>query len=86
MPRYFFNVYDGYSELDDTGTEFPDVHAAQTGAVRVSGEIIRDMGSKFRHSTEWRLEVTDEDAAVLFVTRFSVQEFPLKPPMSVPQT
>ena len=81
MPLYFFNVIDGYSELDDTGTELPDTYTAQTEAVRLSGEIIRDMGAQFWAGTEWRLEVTDERCKILFVLRFSAEELPS--PMSL---
>lgn len=77
MPRYFFNVFDGYSDLDDTGTEFPDIYTAQSEAIRVSGEIIRDMGARFWNGTQWRLEVTDEQSKVLFVLKFSAEESPL---------
>ena len=36
MPRYFFHVHDGRSFRDDTGTEFPDIYAAQAEAIRYS--------------------------------------------------
>ena len=74
MPRYFFNVYDGYSSLDTDGTELPDIYTAQGEAIRLSGEILREVGAKFWNGTEWRLEVTDADGAVLFVLSFSAQE------------
>lgn len=74
MPRFFFNVFDGYSELDDTGTELPDIYMAQTQAVRLAGEVLRDMGAKFWDGTQWRLEVADEHGKVLFVLRFSAEE------------
>ena len=59
MPRYFFHVYDGYSSTDDEGTELPDIYTAQAEAIRMSGEILRDMGAKFWNGTEWSLEVAD---------------------------
>ena len=37
MPRYFFNVYDGHSSLDQDGVEFPDIYKAQNGAIRLAG-------------------------------------------------
>ena len=36
-PRYFFNVYDGHSSLDQDGVEFPDIYKAQNGAIRLAG-------------------------------------------------
>ncbi len=74
MPRYFFNVYDGYSSLDQDGTELPDIYTAQNEAIRLSGEILREEGGKFWNGTEWKLEVTDVSGAVLFVLQFSAHE------------
>ena len=74
MPRYFFNVYDGYSSLDQDGTELPDIYTAQNEAIRLAGEILREEGGKFCNGTEWKLEVTDVSGAVLFILRFSAHE------------
>jgi hypothetical protein len=77
MPRYFFHVHDGHSLPDDTGTELPDVYTAQAEAIRMSGEILRDMGARFWDGTEWKLEVADEHGRVLFALRFSAEERPV---------
>lgn len=74
MPLYFFNIYDGYSSLDQDGTELPDIYTAQNEAIRLSGEILREEGGKFWNGVEWKLEVTDATGAVLFVLTFSAQE------------
>lgn len=74
MPRYFFHVIDGHSDIDRDGTELPDIYVAQIEAIRLSGEILRDMGGQFWDGTEWRLEVADERGRVLFVLRFSAEE------------
>ena len=74
MPRYFFHVYDGYSSLDQDGTELPDIYTAQCEAIRLSGEILREEGGRFWNNTDWRLEVTDASGAVLFILRFSAHE------------
>ena len=76
MPRYFFNVQDGHSAPDLEGVELSDVYTAQAQAIRMSGEILRDMGAKFWNGTEWKLEVTDVWGHVLFVLRFSAEERP----------
>jgi hypothetical protein len=76
MPRYFFHVQDGSSSPDQDGTELLDVYTAQAQAVRMSGEILRDVGAKFWNGTEWRLEVADERGQILFVLRFSAEERP----------
>ena len=74
MPRYFFNIIDGYSLVDEEGTELPDIYAAQAMAIRTSGEVLRDMGAKFWNDTEWKLEVLDEHGEILFVLHFSAEE------------
>jgi hypothetical protein len=51
MPRYFFHIHDGTLAPDDTGTELPDIAAAQSAALQTSGEIIKD-GSM--ENVEWR--------------------------------
>ena len=76
MPRYFFNVTDGYSNPDPEGTELPDVYTAQAEAIRLSGELLRDMGAKFWNGAEWKLEVTDENGQILFILHFSAEEGP----------
>jgi hypothetical protein len=76
VPRYFFNVQDGHSAPDLEGIELPDVYTAQAQAIRMSGEILRDMGAKFWNGTEWTMEVADAWGHALFVLRFSADERP----------
>ena len=40
MPRYFFHIHDGHSVLDDVGLDLPDISAARTTAIELSGEIL----------------------------------------------
>ena len=42
MPRYYFNIKDGYTSLDEVGVELADVDAARREAVTFSGEVLRD--------------------------------------------
>ncbi len=74
MPRYFFHVIDGTSARDEDGTELASIYVAQAEAIRLSGEILRDMGARFWDGTQWRLEVADEQDQVLFVQHFSAEE------------
>ena len=74
MPLYFFHIYDGYSVPDEDGTELPDIYTAQAEAIRLSGEVLREMGAKFWNGTDWTLEVADERGLVLFVLRLSAEE------------
>ena len=74
MPRYFFHVRDGHSIRDEIGTEFPDIYTAQAEAIRMSGEILRDMGARFWDGTEWKLEVTNAAGEIPLVLNFSAEE------------
>lgn len=74
MPRYFFNIYDGEPEPDLEGSEFADIYLAQAEAVRMSGEVMRDLGARFWGGGNWRLEITDAEGRKLFVVHFSAEE------------
>jgi Domain of unknown function (DUF6894) len=74
MPRYFFNVDDGFSTKDAEGTDLPDIFAAQEEAIRLSGELLREIGGEFWNGTEWSLTVTYETGRVLFILRFSADK------------
>lgn len=66
MPRYFFNIHDGETSLDEEGTDLSDPRAASVAAVAMSGELIRDHAARFWPGHLWKLDVTDERGAVVF--------------------
>lgn len=74
MSRYHFNVYDGYSDIDEDGHELPDLHAARVEALRLAGGIIKDAADRADMSDEWRVEVTDDSGLMLFRMEFTVVE------------
>jgi hypothetical protein len=74
MPRCFFHLKDGRDYPDDVGTELPDVQAAQTEAVKTSGELLRDLGHNFWDNGDWKLVVTDDRQKPLFTLRFSAED------------
>jgi hypothetical protein len=63
VPRYFFNVHDGRSELDAEGTELASQDAARLTAVQLTGEILRDEARLRKFGDDWHLEVLDVDDA-----------------------
>ena len=77
MPRFFFHVEDGFSTRDNEGTELPDIFTAQEEAIRLSGELLRELGAQFWNGTAWRLTITDETQRVLLILRFSADKEPL---------
>ncbi len=74
MPRYFFNVVSPSPGPDNEGFELPDIYAAQTAAVRLCGEMIKEIDGKFWEEPIWRLEVTSHDFRLLFTLTFSAEE------------
>lgn len=66
MPRYFFNVHDGHSEIDNKGTELPDTNYARREAIRLSGNILDNEAKTIALGEEWRMEVVDDRGLILF--------------------
>ena len=76
MPRFFFNVLDGVSIPDDTGTELSDLYAARLEAVRYSGELLKQHPDAFWVQSEWRIEVADTLGLILFAIHISAVQAP----------
>ncbi|HZW48058.1 MAG TPA: hypothetical protein VFF61_11060 [Microvirga sp.] len=74
MPRYFFHVHDGSEQPDREGSELVDMGQVRSEAVRLTGEILRDMGGRFWRHPEWRLTVTDESGAAVLGLRVTANE------------
>jgi hypothetical protein len=74
VPRYFFNVLDHPSGPDSEGSELAGPQAAREAAVRLCGEMIRELDGTFWQSPLWQLEVTDEARTPLFTLTFAAQE------------
>ncbi len=69
MPRYFFDIFYGPSNVDVRGEELPDEHAAWKEATLIAGELFRNLDGKFQPEQEWRLEVSDQSKKLLYVIR-----------------
>lgn len=73
MPRYFFHVSHLESEPDTEGSELSDTDAAQAAAVRLCGEMIREISPAFWDTPLWQLRVTNQDQRLLFTLTFSAE-------------
>lgn len=71
MPRYFFNVEDGRSFPDQSGTELSSIEAARRQALRYAGELLRDAPETFWSGEDWRMIVTDNRGLALFYLVFA---------------
>lgn len=78
MARYYFNVHDGNTLLDDDGVELPTLAAAREMAIVHSGEILKNgAGPAMWAGEAWRMWVTDAPSGggkTLFTLRFSATE------------
>lgn len=65
MPRFYFDISDGGLMVDDTGTEFPNAHAACDVALRTLPDVARaEMGK--RDSREIVLLMRDAEGKAMF--------------------
>lgn len=74
MPRYFFNIYDGKSVIDEDGMVLADIIQARRMAVRMAGQLFDDESEIVALGQEWRMEVTDDKGLILFRLDFLVTD------------
>lgn len=67
MPRYFFNLHDGYDFIDDVGSEHPDLHSARAEAVENLGERMRGSLLIDRDVSACLINVTDEAGVTVLI-------------------
>ena len=73
MPRYVFDVHDSKDMPDAEGTGLPDRHSMPEEAVRLAGEVLRDLNGKFS-GEPWTMAVRDESGRAVLTLRFSATE------------
>ncbi|MCS3892085.1 hypothetical protein M2171_001218 [Bradyrhizobium japonicum USDA 38] len=73
MPKYFFHVHHGHTELDEEGEELPDKHAAWREATVTAGQILQGLDGKLRPQEDWTMEVVDEFQNPLYTLRISAE-------------
>lgn len=61
MPRYYFDIHDGVSQRDDTGTECDDLDAVRMEAIRTLPDVARDEIPKDGDRRTFTVLVTDEN-------------------------
>lgn len=79
MPRYYFNVKDGVTLLDDEGHEVDDLAAARREALVSAGEMLANSDGHFWTGEPWCMWVTDQpngDGKTLFTLQFSASDGP----------
>ncbi|HEX2136564.1 MAG TPA: hypothetical protein VHG30_11775 [Microvirga sp.] len=67
MPRFFFNIRDGYDlDEDDEGIELPSIEAARAEALATVEELRGELGDP----GDIELEITDETGRRLMTVPF----------------
>ena len=69
MPSFYFDVIHDDQRSPQVASELPDRDTAWGQAVRAAGDMIRDLGPKFRPGTEWRMDVADGTRTPIFSLR-----------------
>jgi hypothetical protein len=65
MARFYFDVHDGISSIDDEGTELPSVREARLQAAGMAGTILSDTAAYFLEQGDLRVSVRNEGGQVL---------------------
>ncbi|MDH7975941.1 hypothetical protein QH494_27495 [Sphingomonas sp. AR_OL41] len=74
MERYFFDIKDGEEHIDGEGSEWPDLDAVRHEAIRLSGEILKEMPESFWHAEQWEMTVADRHRRPIFALKFSAED------------
>ncbi|MDA9519745.1 hypothetical protein XI06_05075 [Bradyrhizobium sp. CCBAU 11434] len=74
MPRYYFHVHHGQTELDREGEELPDKHAAWREATVTAGQMLQGLDGRLRLQEDWSMEVVDEFQNPLYTLRISAEK------------
>ncbi|TPG42558.1 hypothetical protein EAH79_01335 [Sphingomonas koreensis] len=64
--RYFFHTADGSRDRDTEGTELDSPRAAKAEAIKFAGHCIADQPDVLFDARDFRVEVTDTNATLLF--------------------
>ena len=76
LPRFFFDVQDGFVSPDDTGTELPGVVQARMEAVRFAGVHLSHEPELVWDGRELRVLVFDENRTLLTTVLISAEDSP----------
>ena len=71
MPRFFFNVYEETTTIDEVGVELPDLAAAREAAIEEARAILGDEARSGHIDLSHRIEVEDEQRRPVLLLPFS---------------
>ena len=76
MPRYFFDIHDGFVSPDRDGTELDGVIHARLEAVRFAGMYLSQRPGLIWDGSELRVLVFDEQRTLLTTVLLSASDSP----------
>jgi hypothetical protein len=65
MPRFYFNVYNDVTALDDEGIDLPDIETARQAALGGARDLAADQVKKGRLNLTHRIDIVDEGGSVV---------------------
>jgi hypothetical protein len=71
MPRFFFNLFDEGTKIDEVGVELPDLAAAREAALEEARAILGDEARSGHIDLSHRIEVEDEQRRPVLLLPFS---------------
>ena len=74
MNRYFFNVFDGHTDIDKNGLVLEDFAEVRTAVIRLAADTLFEEAHTSVVPEDWRIEVLDESGKVVLVAHFSLKE------------
>jgi len=70
MPRYFFNIHNDATSLDDEGRELPDLEAARAHAIQGARSLMSDSLKEGRIDLSHHIAIVDERGELLLDVTF----------------
>lgn len=71
MPRYFFNLYNDLTAIDEEGVELPDLAAPEVHGIGEARYMAAMSVKEGRIDFNHRIDIADESGAVLKTVRFA---------------
>jgi hypothetical protein len=70
MPRYFFNIFNDSTSLDDEGRDLPDLEAARAHAIAGARSLMSDTLKEGRLVLSHHIAIVDERGELLLDVTF----------------
>ena len=74
MPLYFFNIYDGMTIIDETGTDISALADIRKIAFQTALEVLGNQQRPIAREEPWKMEVVDENGEVVLRVKFEVDD------------